>query len=720
MKIKKIRKIFEKDDRVVLVPGNCPQNNYKDAPDCYFNLAIIDKESVKLEKTSIHTWSPNTYHKFLFVNDVKEIKDVNETTHYRIKSFSNSKKRKKEELSSNILDINKVFEDFITSKDVENKEEIRSLFFKYFSEKNVKNDYYIPNVEINKLKVFNFLSIDSLELDIKSLPDQVVIIGDTGSGKTSALESIYFALTGSTTKNISVDNLINKNSEEKDLFYVELEFNVNEKHYKIKRGRNNGKPELFFYSQTDNGEFLPFNKISVKETQDYIYKLLNFNDFDIKLFSYYASKNPILFNTLKDSEKFSVISKILRLFDLDEIRETVKVDKNNINSSLLELSGELRVLNSNLQSVDSKILSYNPSNISELEKQLLDSLEELKNKKAELSFLDSQSSSIDSIRKTSDALSTEIRELEKTIQFKTHRKNSLSSELMRHKEDYNKLCKTGKCYTCNQEIKNEDLKRSLEDKVKILASEIITINYDQESNKLKESSESYNNYSKVLRDYFDAQSRLITLNKEEELINNKLKSFVSSDGYLDNLKIDRDEIIKNLEDKNNKNKSLQDELNCYNFLLNNILKKDGDFIKELNMSIVKIIQCEIDDLLEDKELTIKIDKDLNVVSNFNGESLNYENLSNGQSRICDLILLIGLNNVFSKLYNINGILGISMFDETLSFLSPNYIDIAKSLLDKLICNKLFVITHDNRLTSYFDGKIIVNMNKGISSYEILN
>lgn len=707
--------------RKILIPGIPIQSNWSDNPDCGFWKVELDESDINLDFTNIHEYSPETYHKFLFVNSFEEIKPSS-LSHYRVKSYNSlknqNKSKKDTKLASSIVDVNKVFEDFISTKEINNKERIKELFSLYFSKENIKNDYYIPECIINSLNIKNFLSITSLHIDFSKLENQTVIVGSTGSGKTSICEAIFYSITGETTKGVSVDLIRNFSSNE-DICFVELELNINGTDYKIKRGRSNGKPELILFSKID-GEYAPYNKVSTKETQEYLYKLLNFNDFDIKLFSYFSSKNPVLFNTLKSSERSTVISKILRLFDLDEIREKLKIEKSKFNSEILELNGELRILNSNKESITNKLNSYTKENVSSLENEIRSSLESVNKQKAELVLMLKEASQIDSLRASNDEYLNKIKELDRTIIKKNSDKNSLSSELLKLKSNYKTICEQGACYACGQEIKDDNLKKSLEIQIRDIVNKVTSISTEKDSLDLNEYNKKQAEISKIIREYSDLQSKLISLNKEEEILNKKILEFNFDDKYLDKLSFDLQEISKSLEEKNNILLEKRKEYESLDYIHITLLKKDGEFIKEINNVIIRVIQEEIDTLTSESQISIKIDRDLNVRSNFFGEQLPYENLSNGQSRICDLILMISLNNVFSKLYSINGILGISIFDELISFLSADFIDVAKSLLDKLICNKMFVITHDYRLASNFNNKILVSIdNNGNSFYEFI-
>ena len=70
-----------------------------------------------------------------------------------------------------------------------------------------------------------------------------------------------------------------------------------------------------------------------------------------------------------------------------------------------------------------------------------------------------------------------------------------------------------------------------------------------------------------------------------------------------------------------------------------------------------------------------------------------------------------------KIYNLeDGVLGLAVYDETLSFLDDKYIDLAKQIVDQSISRKLLVITHDNKLMNLYDARIKVSLDKLGSNY----
>ena len=93
-------------------------------------------------------------------------------------------------------------------------------------------------------------------------------------------------------------------------------------------------------------------------------------------------------------------------------------------------------------------------------------------------------------------------------------------------------------------------------------------------------------------------------------------------------------------------------------------------------------------------------------------------MSSGQKRLTDIIMMVAINNLFSKIYNLkDGVLGLCVYDEILSFLDDKYIEIAKQVVDQNISKKLLVITHDSNLMNMYDSRIKVSMSSSGSVYK---
>ena len=97
--------------------------------------------------------------------------------------------------------------------------------------------------------------------------------------------------------------------------------------------------------------------------------------------------------------------------------------------------------------------------------------------------------------------------------------------------------------------------------------------------------------------------------------------------------------------------------------------------------------------------------------------MSYNSMSSGQRRLTDVVIMVSLNNLFSRIYNLKeGVLGLGIYDEILSFLDENYIQLAKHVVDQSISRKLLIVTHDYGLMNLYDSRINVKMTKKGSSY----
>ena len=96
-------------------------------------------------------------------------------------------------------------------------------------------------ITFKTIRYKNFLSTGDIftEIVLNNSPN-TLIVGENGSGKSTILDALCFALFGKAFRNIVKGSLVNSVNEKNCL--VELEFSTNNKNYKIIRGI---KPNIF-------------------------------------------------------------------------------------------------------------------------------------------------------------------------------------------------------------------------------------------------------------------------------------------------------------------------------------------------------------------------------------------------------------------------------------------------------------------------------------------
>ena len=154
-----------------------------------------------------------------------------------------------------------------------------------------------------------------------------LVVGTNGSGKSTMLDALCFALFGKPFRNVNKPNLLNSING-KDCV-VEVEFNIGNKEYKIVRGI---KPNIFEIYQDGN---LLNQDASVRDYQDYLERFivkLNYKSFTQIVILGSASFTP--FMQLSASDRRAIIEDLLdiQIFSTMNglVRERLSINKENM------------------------------------------------------------------------------------------------------------------------------------------------------------------------------------------------------------------------------------------------------------------------------------------------------------------------------------------------------------------------------------------------------
>ena len=184
---------------------------------------------------------------------------------------------------------------------------------------------------LKNITLRNFLSIGQVTQAVDfNRQDLTLILGENldlggdgarnGTGKTSLIQGLSYALFGVPINSIRKDNLVNRTNGKGML--VTLEFSVNGIDYKIERGR---KPNLLrFYVNSDLQKGTDDAQGENKETQIAIEKVLCMSS---SMFRHIVALNTYSepFLALKANEQREIIEQLLGITLLSEKAETIKV-----------------------------------------------------------------------------------------------------------------------------------------------------------------------------------------------------------------------------------------------------------------------------------------------------------------------------------------------------------------------------------------------------------
>ena len=174
----------------------------------------------------------------------------------------------------------------------------------------------------------NLLSTGNYFTEIKLDNNQnTLVVGENGSGKSTMLDALCFALFGKAFRNINKPNLLNSING-KDCV-VEVEFDSNNKSYKIIRGIKPNKFEIYC-----DGELLN-QDAAVRDYQEYLEKFilkLNYKSFTQIVILGSASFTP--FMQLSASDRRAIIEDLLDIQIFSTMNGLVK-DRLSNNKDLM-------------------------------------------------------------------------------------------------------------------------------------------------------------------------------------------------------------------------------------------------------------------------------------------------------------------------------------------------------------------------------------------------
>ena len=185
-------------------------------------------------------------------------------------------------------------------------------------------------IHIKNLTVKNFMSVgnatQAIDFDRKDLTlvlgENLDLGGDgsrNGTGKTTIINALSYALYGQALSNIRKDNLVNKTNGKNML--VSLDFIIGNQEYRIERGR---KPNVLkFYIDNQEKEATDSAQGDSRETQDAIEDILGMSH---DMFKHILALNTYTepFLSLKSNDQRTIIEQLLGITLLSERADRIK------------------------------------------------------------------------------------------------------------------------------------------------------------------------------------------------------------------------------------------------------------------------------------------------------------------------------------------------------------------------------------------------------------
>mgnify|MGYP006208892913 FL=1 len=565
-------------------------------------------------------------------------------------------------------------------------------------------------ITFKNLKYRNFLSSGQHWTDINFQEYNTnLVIGTNGSGKSTMLDALTFALFNKPFRKINKSQLINTTNEKDTL--VEVEFSVNSRDYLVRRGI---KPNIFDIEV--NGEALhrqADDRSNQKILEENILKV-NYKSFTQIVIL--GSSTFVPFMQLTGSNRREVIEDLLdiRIFSTMNalMRDKMRVQREGLKT--------LSLRKDNIQ--DKMVMQKNF--MAELDAQRQTGIK-ASNKKIKEYTLE-----VDNLLKSNETKTVDVSKLIKEQENVTGAgkklkklntlKGKLSNKVTTITKEHKFFSDNTVCPTCTQSI-NEEFRidrindaqskakelqsgyKELEDAIQKeeererqftqLAQEISTLNNDISQNNTKISG-----FQRQIRD----------LESEIQTITDQLQNRNTEHEKLAEFKANLKDTIDELSDQ-------RDQLNHYDFAYS-LLKDDGvktkiikKYIPVINQQVNRYLQ------LMDFYINFHLDEEFNeTVKSPIHEDFSYASFSEGEKMRIDLALLFTWREVarIKNSVNTNLLIMDEVFDSSLDgFGTEEFLKIIKFVIKDA---NIFVISHKSDLHDKFDNVIKFDKVKGFS------
>jgi DNA repair exonuclease SbcCD ATPase subunit len=579
---------------------------------------------------------------------------------------------------------------------------------------------------IKDLTVKNFMSVGNSTQAIKfNRNDLTLVLGqnldlggdDTGArngtGKTTIINALSFALYGQALTNIRKENLINKTNGKAML--VTIEFETNGVSYKIERGR---KPNIVkFYIGGEEQEVTDESQGDSRETQAAIERMLGMShDMFRNIVALNTYTEPFL--SLKAAEQRTMIEQLLGVTQLSEkaenLKEQLKASKDGIVKEEFRIKA-VQDANERLKEQVSNLIRRQGM----WQKKKDEDLGKLQSAYDELAKIDIEAELLmhQDLTRHSQLLKdrADIQKLVARCELDEAKEAKVVDKLkaeIAQLEDH-------KCYACGQEMHDEKHEQVLADKRKSLqeaALQVLATNgqWIELTGALKELGEP----GPAPRTYYDKESDAF---EHRASLGNILSQLVAKDAeadpYVEQIAEMQTQAEEDIDyDEMNRLVSLRDH---QDFLLKLLTSKDSFVRKRIIDQNLAYLNQRLSYYLDKIGLphTVVFQNDLTVNISELGRELDFDNLSRGERNRLILSLSWSFRDVWESLYQPINLLFI---DEVIdSGMDSSGVESALGILKKMSRERnksIWLVSHKDELSSRVNNILTVVKENGFTSY----
>ena len=579
-------------------------------------------------------------------------------------------------------------------------------------------------ITLKNITLRNFLSIGQVTQAVNFDRQELTLIlgenldlgGDgarNGTGKTSLIQALSYALFGVPINSIRKDNLVNRTNGKNMM--VTLEFTVNGIDYKIERGR---KPNILrFYVNSDLQKGLDDAQGENKETQAAIEKVIHMSS---DMFKHIVALNTYSepFLALKNNEQRDIIEQLLGITLLSEKAEVIK--------------GLIKDSKDDIQQEEFKVKA-----IEEANKRVKEQIDSTKRRQKLWKMKhdeDLEKLAIDYQRLITIDIAAELQAHKDLTSYNEKRKsiddlNKLIARCVADEAKEQKLVnkltteisdlRDHKCYACGQEFHDQKHESVLNEKIKAsheAAFQVLTIN------------KQFMEHTQALKDlgvlgmmpttHYDTEAQAIKHSSQlENLIKDIERKSEEIDPYAEQITEMENQALQEINfDKINQ---LTRTMEHQKFLLDILTSKDSFVRKKIIDQNLSYLNGRLTHYLDKIGLPHQVifKNDLQVEITELGRELDFDNLSRGERNRLILGLSFAFRDVWENLYSpINTLFIDELIDSGLDTMGvENAIAILKEM-SRRRQKSIWLVSHREELAGRVPNVLKVIKENGFTSY----
>ena len=583
-------------------------------------------------------------------------------------------------------------------------------------------------IKIKDLTVKNFMSVGNQTQAVNFDKEHLTLVlgenldqgGDdsgsrNGTGKTTIVNALSYALYGNALTNIKKDNLINKINNKNML--VTLTFDKDGTEYRIERGRKPNVLQFFVNNQAQDTEETDDAQGDMRETQRDLDDLLGMSH---DMFRHIVALNTYTepFLSMKANDQRVIIEQLLGITLLSEkaegLKEMIKATKDNVyqeNADIEAAKKSNEKIQQSIDSLTSRQNAWNTQHEEEIEK-IARAIVELENvdidseltKHTDLKLFEEQTAKLKSLNKERATLDSATAQAEKSLAKYTKELESLANKT---------------CHACEQELhdhKHEEMSatavKHLEEAQRYsdkVAGDLAKIM--REIKGIGEVPGRPNTYYDTVEQALKHQNNLKTLETQLTI------KAGESDPYQEQIDELRHTAMQEITwDHVNELNILKDH---QEFLLKLLTSKDSFIRKKIIDQNLAYLNNRLTYYLDKMGLphTVVFQNDLTVIITQLGQDLDFDNLSRGERNRLILGLSWSFRDVWESLYQSINLLFVDELVD--NGLDASGVEGALAVLKKMARERkknIFLISHKDELIGRVNNVLKVIKENGFTNY----